>query len=299
MTETAIAMAGLTHRFGKRAAVEDLHLKVPTGSVCGFLGRNGAGKTTTIRILMNLLSPTSGQVEVLGLDPGRDALALRRQVGYVAENPVMYGWMKVRELAWFTGRFYDTWNRGRVEGLIDRFGLDREQKVKHLSRGMNAQLALALALGHEPRLLILDEPASGLDVVVRRGFLESIIGLIQEEGRTVFLSSHLVHEVERVADRVAVIEQGRLVAEGPVDDVKQSVKRVAVRMPEGAGPLTGVPGLREEQGSGAQRLLTVVGYGGEQTALIEAQGGRIVEVEDLGLEDAFVAYVHAAGGGGL
>ena len=297
MTDTAIAMAGLTHRFGKRAAVEDLDLKVPTGAVCGFLGRNGAGKTTTIRILMNLLTPTAGQVEVLGLDPARDSLALRRQVGYVAENPVMYGWMKVRELAWFTGQFYATWNTGKVEELIERFGLDREQKVKHLSRGMNAQLALALSMGHEPRLLILDEPASGLDVVVRRDFLESIIGLIQEEGRTVFLSSHLVHEVERVADRVAIIEKGRLVAEGAVDDVKQSVKRVAVRMPEKAGPLTGIPGLRQVQGMGAQRLLTVVGYGGEQAARIEAQGGRIVEVEDLGLEDAFVAYVHAAGGG--
>ena len=297
MTDTAIAMAGLTHCFGQRTAVDDLQLEVPTGTVCGFLGRNGAGKTTTIKILMNLLRPTAGQVEVLGLDPGRDSLALRRQVGYVAENPVLYGWMKVRELVWFTGQFYDTWNQSKVDELIDRFGLDPEQKVKQLSRGMNAQLALALALGHEPRLLILDEPASGLDVVVRRDFLESIIGLIQEEGRTVFLSSHLVHEVERVADRVAIIEAGRLVAEGPVDQVKQGVKRVVVRLSEKAGELTGIPGLREVQGEGTQRLLTVVGYGPEQTARIEAQGGHIIEVVDLSLEEAFVAHVRAAEGG--
>ena len=297
MTDTAIAIAGLTHRFGQRPAVDKLQMEVPAGAVCGFLGRNGAGKTTTIKILMNLLQPTAGQVEVLGLDPRRDSLALWRQVGYVAENPVLYGWMKVRELVWFTGQFYDTWNQSKVEGFIDRFGLDPQQKVKHLSRGMNAQLALALALGHEPRLLILDEPASGLDVVVRRDFLESIIGLIQEEGRTVFLSSHLVHEVERVADRVAIIEAGRLQVEGTVDEVKQSTKRVVVRLAEDAGELTGIAGLREVRGEGAQRLLTVVGYGAEQAARIEAQGGRIADVMDLSLEDAFVAHVRAAEGG--
>ena len=297
MTDTAIAIAGLTHRFGQRTAVDDLQIEVRAGAVCGFLGRNGAGKTTTIKILMNLLQPTAGQVEVLGLDPGRDALALWRQVGYVAENPILYGWMKVRELVWFTGQFYETWNQSKVEGFIDRFGLDPEQKVKHLSRGMNAQLALALALGHEPRLLILDEPASGLDVVVRRDFLESIIGLIQEEGRTVFLSSHLVHEVERVADRVAIIEAGRLQVEGTVDEVKQSAKRVVVRLAEDADELTGISGLREVRGEGAQRLLTVVGYGAEQAAQIEAQGGRIADVMDLSLEDAFVAHVHDAEGG--
>ena len=290
-------MKGLTHRFGKLTAVDDLRLDVPAGTVCGFLGRNGAGKTTTIQILMNLLQPAAGRVEVLGLNPATDSLALRRQVGYVAENRVMYGWMKVRELIWFTGQFYETWNQDRVDALIHRFDLDPEQKVKHLSRGLNAQLALALALGHEPRLLILDEPASGLDVVVRRDFLESIIGLIQEEGRTVFLSSHLVHEVERVADRVAIIDKGRLVTDGTVDEVKQSVKRVVVRMPDDAGKLTDIAGSRQVQGEGPRLLLTVVGYGEAQAASIQAQGGRIVDVLDVSLEEAFVAHVQPDSGG--
>ncbi|MDE2998316.1 MAG: ABC transporter ATP-binding protein [Gemmatimonadota bacterium] len=297
MDGTAIATEGLTHCFGKLTAVDDLHLEVPAGTVCGFLGRNGAGKTTTIQILMNLLRPTAGTAEVLGLNPASDSLALRRQVGYVAENRVMYGWMKVREIVWFTGQFYETWNQGRVDALISRFDLDPEQKVKHLSRGMNAQLALALALGHEPRLLILDEPASGLDVVVRRDFLESIIGLIQEEGRTVFLSSHLVHEVERVADRVAIIDNGRLVADGDVDEVKGSVKRVVARMPDGADELSDIKGLRQVQGEGPRRLLTVVGYGEAQAAKIQAQGGQIEDVLDVGLEEAFVAHVRPDTGG--
>ena len=297
MNGSAIAIEGLTHRFGKLTAVDDLRLDVPAGTVCGFLGRNGAGKTTTIQILMNLLQPTAGTAEVLGLDPVTDSLALRRQVGYVAENRVMYGWMRVRELIWFTGQFYETWNRGSVDALIDRFGLDPEQKVKHLSRGMNAQLALALALGHEPRLLILDEPASGLDVLVRRDFLESIIGLIQEEGRTVFLSSHLVHEVERVADRVAIIDKGRLVTDGTVDEVKGSVKRVAVRLPDGVDQLTDIEGLRQVHGAGPQRLLTVAEYGEAQAASIQAQGGRIVDVLKVSLEEAFVAHVQPDSGG--
>ena len=297
MNGTAIATEDLTHCFGKLTAVNDLRLEVPAGTVCGFLGRNGAGKTTTIQILMNLLRPTAGTVEVLGLNPAADSMALRRQVGYVAENRVMYGWMKVRDLVWFTGQFYETWNQARVDALISRFGLDPEQKVKHLSRGMNAQLALALALGHEPRLLILDEPASGLDVVVRRDFLESIIGLIQEEGRTVFLSSHLVHEVERVADRVAIIDNGRLVADGTVDEVKGSVKRVVVRMPDGADDLADIEGLRQVQGEGPRRQLTVVGYGEAQAARIKAQGGQIEDVVDVGLEEAFVAHVRSESGG--
>ena len=297
MNGTAIATEGLTHRFGKLKAVDDLHLEVPAGTVCGFLGRNGAGKTTTIQILMNLLRPTTGTAEVLGLNPAADSLALRRQVGYVAENRVMYGWMKVREIVWFTGQFYETWNQARVDGLISRFGLDPDQKVKHLSRGMNAQLALALALGHEPRLLILDEPASGLDVVVRRDFLESIIGLIQEEGRTVFLSSHLVHEVERVADRVAIIDNGRLVADGTVDEVKGSVKRVVVCMPDGTDDLADIEGLRHVQGEGLRRQLTVVGYGEAQDSRIKAQGGQIEDVMDVGLEEAFVAHVRSESGG--
>ncbi len=299
MNGTAIATEDLTHRFGKLTAVDDLRLEVPAGNVCGFLGRNGAGKTTTIQILMNLLRPTAGTVEVLGLNPAADSMVLRRQVGYVAENRVMYGWMKVREIVWFTGQFYETWNQKRVDALISRFGLDPEQKVKHLSRGMNAQLALALALGHEPRLLILDEPASGLDVVVRRDFLESIIGLIQEEGRTVFLSSHLVHEVERVADRVAIIDNGRLVADGTVDEVKGSVKRVVVRMRDGADDLSDIEGLRQVQGEGPRRQLTVVGYGEAQAARIKAQGGQIEDVLDVGLEEAFVAHVRPDTGGQL
>ena len=221
MDRPAISVEALTRRFGRRTAVDGLTFEVPAGSVCGFLGRNGSGKTTTIRMLMNLLLPTAGRATLLGLDSRRDHSALMRRVGYVADAPLPYDWMKVRELVWFTARLHPSWNQARVDSLLDRFQLDREQKIRHLSRGTQAQLALALALGGDPELLILDEPATGLDVLVRRDFLEGVIQLMQQDGRTVLFSTHLLHDVERVADRVLVIDQGRLVAEGTLDEIKQ------------------------------------------------------------------------------
>ncbi len=288
MTEWAICTEALVRRFGKINAVDGLNLEVPKGSVFGFLGRNGAGKTTTIRMLMNMLKPTSGRVEVLGEDPQR--AELRERVGYVSDDPVLYGWMKISEITWFVEQFYERWDRKKVVGLIERFDLDPEQKIKHLSKGMNAQLNLALVMGHDPELLILDEPASGLDVLVRRDFLQSIVQVIQDEGRTVFLSSHLVHEVERVADRVAIIDRGKLLVCDEVDVVKQKVKKVLVRV-EGDADFSAVDGYRGMQGAGAQRLLTIADYGEGSRKQIEAVGAEVVEVIDLSLEDSFVEYV--------
>jgi ABC-2 type transport system ATP-binding protein len=221
MSEPAIAVQGLSKRFGKRQVVDGLSFEVPTGSICGFLGRNGSGKTTTLRMLMNLIDANGGSARLLGLDSRRDHTRLMRRVGYVAEAPILYDWMKVRELVGFTSRFYDHWNSTAVDSLLRRFAIDPQQKVRHLSRGTHAQLALALAMGHDPELLILDEPATGLDVLVRRDFLESIIQIIQQEGRTVLFSSHLVHEVERVADQIVVIDSGRLLVSARTDDLKQ------------------------------------------------------------------------------
>jgi ABC-2 type transport system ATP-binding protein len=220
MNGTAIRVEGLSKRFGRRLAVDNLTFQVPQGSVCGFLGRNGAGKSTAIRMMMNLLDPSAGRVTLLGLDSRRDRTELMRRVGYVSESPVLYDWMRVKALVHFTSQFYPHWNQRRVDDLLERFGIDREQKVRHLSRGTQAQLALALSLGGDPELLILDEPATGLDVLVRRDFLESIIQLIQQEGRTVLLSSHLLHEVERVADQVVIIDGGRLVQSGSLEELK-------------------------------------------------------------------------------
>ena len=292
MTQQAIIIDGLTKRYGDKIAVDDLNLKIEAGTVFGFLGRNGAGKTTTIKILLNLLSPTSGRTEILGMDPQKDGVRVKEKVGYVGDVPALYGWMRAAELISFTSSFYQSWDDALVADLLGRFGLDLQQRVKTFSRGQTAQLALALALGPHPEVLILDEPATGLDVMVRRDFLESIIHVIQDEGRTVFLSSHLVHEVERVADEVAIIEEGRLVARGSVDVIKDRVKRVLVRSTDGAADYSAIGGVRDVQGDGdGPRMLTVMDYGPAQEAAIKAQGGEIVEVIGASLEESFIEHV--------
>jgi ABC-2 type transport system ATP-binding protein len=240
MSQAAIEVRGLCKRFGKRAAVDNLSFEVPTGSVCGFLGRNGAGKSTTLRMLMNLTDPSAGDALLLGLDSRAHHTELMSRVGYVAEAPILYNWMTVRELVRFTSRFYEKWNAPAVDELLRRFGVDERQKVRHLSRGTHAQLALALAMGNDPELLILDEPATGLDVLVRRDFLESIIQIVQQEGRTVLLSSHLVHEVERVADQIVVIEEGRLLVSARLDELKQQAGQSLEEI------FVGLVGRREE-----------------------------------------------------
>jgi ABC-2 type transport system ATP-binding protein len=264
---------------------------VPRGSVFGFIGRNGAGKTTTIRMLLDLLRPDAGSAEVLGMDPRQHAVEIKRRVGYVPELPGLYGWMRVHELLRFTGRYYPTWNEARVESLVQRFGLDPGARIKHLSRGTVAQVALAAALGHDPELLILDEPSTGLDVVVRRDVLASIVQVIQEEGRTVFFSSHLVHEVERVADRVAIIEAGRLLVSAPVDELKDRTRRVLVRGVGEAQALAALPGVAGVEGQGNRRLVTVTDYGPHTSAALAAAGVEVCEVIDLSLEEVFLALV--------
>lgn len=292
MPDAVIQTRELTRRYGELLAVDRLDLTVERGQIFGFLGRNGAGKTSTIKMLLGLLQPTSGRVEVLGQRPGPARTDLRARIGYVSEAPQLYPWMRVGEIIDFTRSFYPTWNEGRVDDLLRQFGLDRERRVRNLSRGMGAQLALLLALGHDPELLILDEPATGLDVLVRRDFLESIVHVIQQEGRTVLLSSHMVHEVERVADRVAVVEGGRLLACDDTDAFKGRVKKVLVRLPaEALAAVAAVEGVSDVEGSGDRRLLTVSGYDEAHRQALTAAGAEVVDVVDMSLEESFIELV--------
>ena len=223
--EAAIRVEGLTVRYRDRVAVDHVSFDVPVGSVFGLLGENGAGKSTTIKSLLGLVAPDLGRVTVLGLNPVKRGEEVRRKVGYVPELPTLYDWMTVREIGWFAAGFRPD-APGGVEGvqtryadLVRGFDLPPDRKIKALSKGMRAKVGLSLALAPDPSLLILDEPTSGLDLLVRREFLESMVDLAGA-GRTVFLSSHQVAEVERVSSHIAIVQHGKLVLAEPLDDLK-------------------------------------------------------------------------------
>jgi len=207
----AIEITGLTRRFGRRDAVNGLSLRVQPGRCYGFFGRNGAGKTTTIKCLLNLLRPTAGSVRVFGLDPKRDEVAVKSRLSYVPDNVAFYPWMTVRDALDYVASFRRKWNADTEQALLSQFRLDPGKKTTHLSKGQRTQLALVAAICPEPELLVLDEPTSGLDPIVRREFIQTVIGAYQDGDpgrRTVFVSTHLISEFEGLIDEFTIIDNG-------------------------------------------------------------------------------------------
>ena len=293
MSSPVIQTTDLTKRFGKNVAVDSLSLAVPEGTVFGFLGRNGAGKTTTIKMLLGLLPRTSGSASVLGLDSARKSLDIKRQVGYVPEQHHLYRWMTVDQLMWFCKAFYPTWDDAECARLLERFKLPGDKKIRQLSRGMIAKTALTLALAHDPKILVLDEPTGGLDVIVRREFLESIVRLIQERGKTVFISSHLLADVERVADQVAIIDRGALVAQESLESLKSRVKRVRLRYDGPAPDEIQVEGLLRSSRDKQEWIVSVSNFGPDsERQVLQQTGAASLEVVDLDLEGIFVEFLH-------
>lgn len=288
MSELAIETRGLTKTFGGVAAVDDLDLRVPRGSVFGYLGVNGAGKTTTVKMLLGLFRPDKGSATVLGRDVAAESLEIRKRVGYVSENQIMYDCMQVGEIIDFSRALYPRWNTGTVNKYLDIFELPRGKRVKQLSKGMRTQLALVLALGPEPDLLIMDEPTNGLDPIKRKEFLTPVLAEISLTGQTVFMSSHQLSEVERLADWIGIIHQGRLQIACPGDELKGQIKkvRVAFNRDPSSQLLTRTGILRVER-EGRNYLLTFMGDLDELIEDLRQADYRSLEVLDLTLEDIF------------
>ena len=227
--EPVIRLENVCKRFRDCRALDHVTLRVPPGVVFAILGENGAGKTTLIRILTGFLKPDEGSARVLGMDLLADPLAIRRAVGYVSDAPAMYEWMTPMEIGWFTSGFYDDAFPGRYLESLAKYDVPSGTKLKHLSKGQRAKVALALATAHDPSLLILDEPTSGLDPMVRRQFLESMVDRAAL-GHTVLLSSHQISEVERVADWVAILHEGRRRVVQPLSELKANTAILTAKL---------------------------------------------------------------------
>jgi len=307
----AVRIDDFTKRYKGQAAVDRLSLAVPAGSVFGLLGENGAGKTTTLRALLGLIAPDGGRLEVLGLDPAKRGLEVRRRVGYVPEQPALYDWMTVAEIGWFAAGFHAEGRAGgagylgRYDGAIRGFDLPTGRKLRELSKGMRSKVSLALAMASAPELLILDEPTSGLDLMVRREFLESMVDLAGA-GRTVLLSSHQIAEVERVASHVALIHRGRLILAEPLDELRAATALVTLTL-DAAGdppPFPAAAGLELEliDAESAPRQARWLVRAADRSALGAIRGLPGVaglEVEAPGLEEIYIGYMRgrrAAGG---
>ena len=222
MSEAVIEISDLTRRFGATTALDAVSLSLPRGAVYGLVGANGAGKTTLIRHILGLLRAQAGSVRVFGRDPVADPVGVLSRLGYLSEDNDLPGWMRVDELIRYTRAFYPAWDDAYAEELQKTFALEPSAKVRSLSKGQKARAGLLVALAYRPELLVLDEPSSGLDPIVRRDILGAIIRTIADEGRTVLFSSHLLQEVEQVADHVTMIHAGRILVSARLDEIRES-----------------------------------------------------------------------------
>jgi ABC-2 type transport system ATP-binding protein len=288
----AVRLHNVTKRYGNQVALDRVSLEVPCGIVFALLGENGAGKTTCIRAMLGLAEVDAGAVEVFGLDSASHSLQIRRQVGYVAERPTLYEWMTVDEIGWFAAGFYGDGFLPEYRRLTAQFNLPSHKRLKALSKGMHAKVSLALALAHDPELLILDEPTSGLDTLVRREFLESMVDRAAV-GKTVFLSSHQINEVERVADVVAIMRQGQLVAVDRLEKLKAETAELTVTLSDASAepPLVRGELLRQRRRSRQWQLLVRRADADSLRILRGHQAVDHVDSRTPSLEEIFVAYM--------
>lgn len=297
--EAVVQIQNVSRKFGSKLALDNISLSIPAGIVMGLVGENGAGKTTLIKHVLGLLRAQSGSVRVFGRDPVADPVGVLSNIGYLSEEGDLPLWMRVHELMRYAAGFYKTWDEPYAQQLLQEFKLDPSAKLGKLSKGQRSRAGLLVAMAYKPPLLVLDEPSSGLDPIVRRDILGAIVRTIADEGRTVLFSSHLLTEVERVSDQIAIVKGGRIVLSETLDDVKEKHLRVTLLFPEARETAPIVEGAMSWQGAGREWSTTFYG----ETRHLEAQaavlGCTIVHRQSLSLDDIFVAHVGVPTGAGI
>jgi ABC-2 type transport system ATP-binding protein len=293
--DPVVEIRDLTRRFGRRTVLDGVSLALPRGSVLGLVGVNGSGKTTIIKHILGLLQAQSGSVRVFGLDPVRDPVAVLSRLGYLSEDCDLPNWMTVGELLRYTGSFHRAWDAAHASGLCKQFGLDPSARVNALSRGLRARAGLVTALGHRPELLVLDEPSGGLDPLARRDILQAIVRTVSGAGATVLFSSHLLDEVERIADHVALIDSGRLVFHGELDAVRGRHRRLTLRFPEARATPPALAGVLSWEGGGHEWTAVCQGELGDLHRAAADAGGQVVEESVPRLDDLLAAHANTVG----
>jgi len=285
-----IDIQNLGFAYGNAEAVHDLSLRVLPGRCYGLFGRNGAGKTTTMKCLLNLLRPQRGQVRVFGLDPAQAEVAVKRRLAYVPDQVTFYPWMSVRETLDYLASFRERWNHKKEQELFERFRLDPTKRTGALSKGQRTQLALMAAICPETDMLVLDEPTSGLDPIVRRGFIETVIGAYQEgnlANRTILVSTHLITEFEGLIDEFTIMDQGVSVLTLEADEARTRYQRIRARFAQKPPELDFHSALRVRR-EGRQVELVVNGSGPELLARLRKLNPEALSTEALTLEEIFV-----------
>ncbi len=289
--ETVIETFGLTKYFGRACAVDQVSLAVPRGSVFAMLGRNGSGKSTLILMMLGLIEPTRGHAVVLGEHSNRLSPAVRGRIGFVGEGHPLPGFMRVRDLRSYQKSFYPTkWSDPLFRTLIEHFGLHEKSKAGQLSRGQKAGLAMALAMASGPELLIMDDPALGLDPVARRTLLEAMILSTRDRGNTIFFTSHELADVERVADHIAILDRSALRVCCSLDTLRSRVKRYLVSPRDAAVDLSALPGLLQARRLARETEVVAVSHPDTLPRLQSLAGGAVEEAP-VTLEDIAIGYL--------
>ena len=284
----AIHLEDLTKRYGGKTVVDAVNLTIPRGSVLGLIGANGAGKSTLIKMMMGILSISSGSARLFGTDVTQEGLAIKRCTGYVPEFHQMYQWMTVGRIIDFVASFYPNWNQRFCAELQEVFSLDPAKKVKHLSKGMVAKLALLLAVSHEPKLLLLDEPMSGLDPISRDEFLDGVLQTLTGKETTVLFSSHTLDDVQRIADQIAVLHEGKLLLHQPLDQFLLRAKRLRVVLEDDQEELCLPAHTVWHQRDHRLWTLTVSNFSSDTLAEVKRQNRvHSIDIVDVGLQDLF------------
>ncbi len=285
MSDAIVTMKGAGARYGREWAIRGLDIDVPRGSCFGLLGRNGAGKTTTMRLIAGLMPATEGHVRVDDLDPWTDRIWTRETIGFAGDDIGLYPNWTVSRTIRFASRMFNDWNAAEGTRLLRRFDLPERKRVRALSKGNLARLKLLLVLARQPRVLVIDEPFAGLDVVIRREIIDDLIDYLPQGDRTVIVTSHLVHELERIVDRIAILSHGKAEFDGTLDDLKQSVRRVSLVAEAQDHPFERFAWVRRAERWGRGWRVTLTEFAPEKLAALEGEGFSIESVDALSLED--------------